>query len=144
MLSNLLSNSCSQYFLTILCISVLSVNFSFISDFIYLGLLYFLMSLVKGSFILYIFSKNQLLVSLIFIVFCFVLFCFFVVSVSFISALIFYISFLPLSLGFVVLFVVLLGVELDYLFEGFYCCCCCLGFLVFVGLFFFFLLEVGL
>ena len=43
-----------------------SCNFFFISDFIYLGPLFFLMSLVKGLSILFILSKNQLFVSLIF------------------------------------------------------------------------------
>ena len=66
-----------------------SCNFSFfISDFIDLDhLLFFLLSLAKGLSILFIFSKNQLLVSLIFSIV-------FSVSISFISALILMISFL--------------------------------------------------
>ena len=55
---------------------------------------FFLMNLAKGLSILFIFTKNQLLVSLIFAIVLFV-------SVSFISALIFMISFLLLTLGFV-------------------------------------------
>ena len=54
----------------------------------------FLMSLANGLSILFIFSKNQLFVLLIFAIVYFV-------SVSFISALIFMISFLLLTLGFV-------------------------------------------
>ena len=51
-----------------LCISqVLVVIYSFISDIIYLSPLFFaLMSLPQGLFTLFIFSKNQLLVSFIF------------------------------------------------------------------------------
>ena len=72
--------------------------FSFISDFIYLGLLslFFLMGLVKVLSILFIFSKNQFWDLLICIIF---LDCILLISV-----LIFIISFLLLSLGFVVLF----------------------------------------
>ena len=55
--------------------------------------LFFLMSLAKGLSILFIFSENKLLDSLIFAIF--------FVSISFISALIFMISFLLLTLGFV-------------------------------------------
>ena len=52
------------------------------------------MSLANGLSILFIFSKNQLLVLLIFAIV-------FFVSISFISAVIFMISFLLLTLGFV-------------------------------------------
>ena len=52
------------------------------------------MSLANGLSILFIFSKNQLLVLLIFVIV-------FFVSISFISALIFTISFLLVTLGFV-------------------------------------------
>ena len=52
------------------------------------------MNLAKGLSILFIFSKNQLLVLLIFAIV-------FFVSISFISALTFMISFLLLTLGFV-------------------------------------------
>ena len=48
-------------------------------------------------FVSFIFSKNQLLVSLIFSIG-------FLVSISFVFALIFIISFLPLTLGFVLFF----------------------------------------
>ena len=84
------------FFYTILCMSLLSiVILLFISDFIYLGpFSFFLMSLVKGLSILFIFSKNQLLDSLIFGII-------FLDSISFISVLVFIISFLLLPLGFV-------------------------------------------
>ena len=71
------------------------------------------MSLAKGLSILFIFSKNQLLVLLIFTVVSFI-------SFSFISVLILMISFLLLSLGFFVLFFpVVLGVKLGCLFDVF-------------------------
>ena len=57
-------------------------------------LFFFLISLVKGLSILFIFSRNQLLVSLIF---CIV----FYNTISFISTLTFIISFLLLTLGFI-------------------------------------------
>ena len=71
-----------------------SCNFSFsISDFMDLGLIFFsLMSLARDLSILFIFSKNQILVSLIFSIV-------FFVSISFICALIFIISFLLLTLS---------------------------------------------
>ena len=55
---------------------------------------FLLVSLAKGLSILFIFSKNQLLVSLTFYIV-------FLVSISFISTLIFVISFLLLTLGFI-------------------------------------------
>ena len=55
--------------------------------------LFFMLSLAKGFSILFIFSKNKLLVLLIFIIVSFI-------SFSFIAALIFMISFLLLILGF--------------------------------------------
>ena len=55
--------------------------------------LFFLMSLANGLSVLFIFSKNQLLVLLIFAIVSFI-------SFSFISNLIFMISFLLLTLGF--------------------------------------------
>ena len=70
------------------------------------------MSLLKGLLILFIFSKNQLLVSLILTI---VL----LVSMSFNSALILVISFLPVTLGFLVVPRVLVGVGLGCLFELF-------------------------
>ena len=71
------------------------------------------MSLAKGLSVLIIFSKNQLLVLLIFAIV-------FFVSISFVYALIFMISFLLLALGFVCSFsLVPLGVGLDCLFEIF-------------------------
>ena len=80
----------------ILCISVLSVvisPFSFLILLIQLFSLCFLMSLANGLPILLIFSKNQLLALLTFAMVSFV-------SFAFISALIFKISFLLLTLGF--------------------------------------------
>ena len=51
-------------FLQSFSISMVSAVTSFLSDFIYLSLLsFFFMSLVKGLSILFIFSKNQVLVS---------------------------------------------------------------------------------
>ena len=84
----------------ILCISVLSVV---ISPFSFLILLiwffsiffFFLVSLTNALSISFIFSKNQLLVSLIFAMVSFV-------SFSLISPLIFMISFLLLTLGFLI------------------------------------------
>ena len=70
------------------------------------------MSLVKGSLILFIFSKNHLLDSL-------VLKIVLLVSMSFNSALILVISFLLLALGFVVVPLVLVDVGLGCLFEMF-------------------------
>ena len=81
----------------ILCISVLSLvisPFSFLILLIwFFFLFFFLMSLANGLSILFIFSKNQLLALLIFAMVSFV-------SFSFISHLIFVISFLLLTLGF--------------------------------------------
>ena len=80
----------------ILCVSVLSVVislFSFLILLIWFFSLCFLMSLTNGLSILFIFSKNQLLVLLILAIVSFVYF-------SFISARIFMISFLLLTLGF--------------------------------------------
>ena len=100
----------------ILCISVLSVvisPFSFLILLIWFFSLWFLMSLANGLSILFILSKNQLLALLIFAVVSFVYF-------AFISALIFKISFLLLTLGFFISsFLVALGVELGYLFDFF-------------------------
>ena len=79
----------------ILCISVLSVvisPFSFLILLIWFFSLCFLMSLANGLSILFIFSKNQLLALLIFAMVSFV-------SFAFISALIFMISYLLLTLG---------------------------------------------
>ena len=80
----------------ILCISMLSVvisPFSFLILLIWLFSLCFLMSLANGLSILFILSKNQLLALLMFAMVSFV-------SFAFISALIFKISFLLLTLGF--------------------------------------------
>ena len=72
--------------------------FFFISNFVTLILFsFFLMSLVNGLSILFIFSKNQLLVLLIFSIVSFF-------SFSFISARILMISFLLLILGFFLFF----------------------------------------
>ena len=72
------------------------------------------MSLAKGLSILFIFSKNQLLVLLIFTIVSFI-------SFSFIFAWIFIISFLLLILVFflVLLFTVVSGVKLGCLFDVF-------------------------
>ena len=88
----------------ILCISVSSVVISPFS------LIFFLMSLDSGLSILFIFSKNQLLVLLIFATV-------FFVSFLFTSALIFMNCFLLLTSGgsSFLLFLVALGVKLDYL-----------------------------
>ena len=94
-LSNLLTYSFHNtfknplYFFGVSCYSTLS-NF----DFIWVLSLFFLMSLVKGSSIIFIFSKNKLLDSLIFSII-------FKDSIWFIFALIFIISLLMLTLGFV-------------------------------------------
>ena len=83
--------------LMILCISVMSVvtsPFSFLILLIWVPSLFCLRSLARGSSIWLIFSKNQLYVSLIFSMV-------FFVSTSLISALIFMISFLLLTLGLV-------------------------------------------
>ena len=94
-----------------------SFNFSFISNFIDLSILSFLLDeLAKGLSVLFIFSKSQLLVSLIFaIVF---------ISISFISAFVFMISFLQLTFFFPsvaadVLPVIALDTMLCHLFEIF-------------------------
>ena len=88
---------------------------TFISDFIYLNpLSFFLISLVKDLSILLVFSKNQLLIMLIF--------CISSDSVLFISALIFITYFLSsthVGIFVVFLFVVPLSVKLDFLFEIF-------------------------
>ena len=74
------------------------------------------MSLANGLSILFLLSKNQLLALLIFAVVPFVF--------AFISALIFKISFLLLTLGSSFLaFLVALGVELGYLFNFFLVSC---------------------
>ena len=80
----------------ILCISAMSVvtyPFSFLILFIWVLSLFFLMSLARGWSVLFILSKNQLLVSLIFVIISFI-------SFSFISDLIFMISFFLQTLGF--------------------------------------------
>ena len=103
--------------LMILCISVLSVvisPFSFLILLIWFFSLCFLMSLANGLSILFIFSKKQLLALLTFAMV-------YLVSFAFISALIFKISFLLLTLGFSSFLpsLVALGVELGYLFDFF-------------------------
>ena len=82
----------------ILCISVLSdviSPFSFLILLIWFFSLCFLMSLANGLSILFILSKNQLLALLIFAIVSFL-------SFAFISALTFRISFLLLTLGFLI------------------------------------------
>ena len=75
-------------------VSVVTSPFYFLILLIWAFSLFILMSLAKGLSILSTFSKNQLLVSLIFAIV-------FFVSILFISALFFMISFLPLTSGFV-------------------------------------------
>ena len=93
--SNFLAYSCNLLqFLTILCISEVSFvtsPLSFLIVFIWVLSLFFLMSLLKGLLILFIFSKNQLLDLLI-------LRIVLLVSMSFTCALILVISFLLLAL----------------------------------------------
>ena len=79
-LSILLPYNCSQQSLKILCISALSVvnsPFSFLILLIWFYSPFSLMSLAKGLSILFVFSKNQLLVLLIFTFFhfFFIYFC---------------------------------------------------------------------
>ena len=71
----------------------------------------FLMSLAKGLSILFISSINHFLVSL--------MYYFSWVSISFISVFLFIISFLLLTLGFALLFLILLGGKFGCLFECF-------------------------
>ena len=98
----------------ILCISVLSVvisPFSFLILLIWFFSLCFLMSLANGLSILFILSKNQLLALLIFAMVSFA-------SFAFISALIFMISFLLLTLACLISsFSSCLCVQLGYLFD---------------------------
>ena len=102
-------------FLCIAVVSVVTSPFSFLILLIWTLSLLFLMSLAKGLSIFFIFSKNQLLVSLIFSI---------VFSISFISALIFMISFLLLALGlFVLLSLAALSIRLGCLFEMFLVSC---------------------
>ena len=88
-LSNLLAYNCSLFFCDI------GYNFcSFISKFVYLGPLFlFLVTLSNSLPILFVFLKNQPLVLFIFSIFG--------VSILFISTLIFIVSFLLLTSGFV-------------------------------------------
>ena len=80
--------------LFISAVSIVISPFSFLFLPIWTLSLFFVMSLAKGLSILLIFSKNQLLVSLLFSVV-------FFVSILLISALVFMISFLLLTLGLV-------------------------------------------
>ena len=112
--SNFLIILCISFFFLILCISVLSVlisSLSFLILFIWVLSFFFFISLVKGLSILFIFSNNQLLDLLI-------LWIVLLVSMSLNSALILVISFLLLSVGFVVP-LVLVDLGLGCLFEIF-------------------------
>ena len=71
-----------------------------------------MMSTANGLSILLIFSKNQLLLLLIFAIISFI-------SFSFISVLTLMISFLLLTLDVFVLFLAALGIRLDYIFDVF-------------------------
>ena len=79
-------------------------------------LFFYNLNLVKSLSILFIFSKNEFLDSLIF---CIIL----LDCISLISALIFIISFLPLWALFVVLFQVPLSIKFDFSFELFLAFC---------------------
>lgn len=79
---------------SLLCFCSIGCNISFISDFICLISLFLLLSPGKDLPILFIFSKNLMLVSLIFSII-------FLVSLSFISVPIFLSSLVLLTLGFV-------------------------------------------
>lgn len=108
--SNLLLYSCLYYSLTILFISVASVVSSLLSYLIFVVWVFFvfLVRVAKGLPILLIFSKNQLLVSLIFSIV-------FIFSFSFICDLIFIVSsLLALSLFFFFKFLRLLIWNLSY------------------------------
>lgn len=108
--SNLLLYSCLYYSLTILFISVASVVSSLLSYLIFVVWVFFvfLVRVAKGLPILLIFSKNQLLVSLIFSIV-------FIFSFSFICNLIFIVSsLLALSLFFFFKFLRLLIWNLSY------------------------------
>ena len=98
----------------ILCISVLSVvifHFSFLILLTWFFSLCFLMSLANGLSILFIFSKKQLLALFIMVSF---------VSFAFLSALIFKIYFLLLTLGFFISsFSSCFNIEFSYLFDFF-------------------------
>ena len=72
---------------------------------VHLGSLFFLMGLAEGLSILFIFSKDQLLISLVFSIF--------LVPIFFISVLIIIVSFLLFVLGFAFLFLSLLDGKLD-------------------------------
>ena len=95
-LSILLAYSFLLSSLMILFVSVVSVvtYFSFLILLIWILSLFYPDESAKGLSIVFIFLKSHLLVSLIFTVV-------FFVSISFFSALIFMISFLPLTLSFV-------------------------------------------
>ena len=88
--------SCAFLFLQ----SVVTSPFSFLILWIWVFSLYFLVSLSNGLSILFIFSKNQLLLLLIFAIVSFI-------SFSFISGLIFMISFLLPTLGFFCFFLLI-------------------------------------
>ena len=90
-------------------------SLSFLILFIWaLSLFFFLVSLAKGLYLLFIFSKNQLFVTLDYSIVS-------LVSISFISALIFVIYFLLLTLGFVCSsFLDQWGTKLGCLFETFF------------------------
>ena len=109
----------------ILCISVLSVvisQFSFLILLIWLFALFFLMSLANSLSILFIFSKKP---AFSFVDFCYSLLCFFFI----ISAQIFMISFLLLTLGF---------------FVSYFSSCFWFKVRLFIWFFFFLLLILGI
>ena len=100
----------------ILCISVVSVvifSLSFLILFIWALFLFFLISLAKDFLSLFIFSKNQRVVSL-------TISTVFLVSIAFIAILIFLNSFFLLTLVFVSYFAVPSNVYLHSLFSIFF------------------------
>ena len=98
---NFLSIQFFTYSLIILCISIVPIV---IFPFSFLDTLFFLISLARGLYILFIFSKNQLLLSLILSIVLFFL-------ILFIYALIFIMSLLILMLGLICSFTSFINYE---------------------------------
>ena len=90
---HIFADSSLLWFFVFLCCLLWSLHFYF--EFCWFFSLCFLMSLAKGLSILFTFSNNQLLVLLIFAMVYFA-------SFAFVSVLIFKISFLLLTLGFII------------------------------------------
>ena len=115
-LSILLAYSCLWEFLTILCISTVSVltsPLSFHILLIWVLFLFILVSLATGLSIMFIFSENYLLVSFIFTIVFFISFIYICPNIWFFL--------LILTLGFVCFFnLVASGVKIGCLFEIFF------------------------